>query len=424
MFLDVSRNQQEKLEETGITLMLDALSKFTLTHLNSGVFLQEKIRSIAKQNEIIVGFDILRRETKDGESQYRVVAALDDKNINELEEDVAVRSYYDLVRVEAPHFKMETHADGRHQMVAYPILDNNRNIAGIIALDVSMARQDEIFAANIQKAYIMLFGVVILIGALLVRQAKVIDYAVLYKRLKEVDQMKDDFVGMAAHELRTPLTIIRGYTDILAGSKRLTKTDRQMTTNIEASSEHLNQMIGDILDVSRLQQGRLSFKMKSVQPKDVIHGIVESLKYTANKKGLELLYEAGETPAIKVDVDRLKQVLINIIGNAVKYTPEGSVTVTSYIEDIEKEMCVIRVSDTGIGISAEDKEKLFSRFYRVRSKETEEIRGTGLGLWITKEIVTQMQGKISVESIKGKGTDFVLSFPIFKDKGSQESAGK
>ena len=73
-------------------------------------------------------------------------------------------------------------------------------------------------------------------------------------------------------------------------------------------------------------------------------------------------------------------------------------------------MCIIRVSDTGIGISAEDQEKLFSRFYRVKSKETESIRGTGLGLWITKEIITQMKGKISVESIKGKGTDFILSF--------------
>ncbi|MCK5027339.1 MAG: HAMP domain-containing histidine kinase, partial [Candidatus Pacebacteria bacterium] len=413
MFLDVSRNQQETLEEVGITLMLDTLSKFTLPYLNNGDFLQEKIISIAKQNDIIVGFDILRRETEDKEKQYRVIAALDGKNIDELEEDIMARSFYDLVSMEAPYFKMETHADGRHQMVAYPILDSDRNIAGIIALDISMAEQDRTFASNIQKAYIMLFGVVILIGALLIRQAKVIDYAVLYKRLKEIDQMKDDFVSMAAHELRTPLTIIRGYTDMLASSKRMTETDRQMTTNIEVSAKHLNQMIGDILDVSRLQQGRLSFDMKIMHPNDVIHEVVESLKYTANKKGLELTYEPRETSMIEVDLDRLKQVLINIVGNSVKYTPEGSVTVTSYNE---KDMCMIRVSDTGIGISSEDQEKLFSRFYRVRSKETEEIRGTGLGLWITKEIVTQMKGKITVESIKGKGTDFIISFPTFEDK--------
>ena len=99
----------------------------------------------------------------------------------------------------------------------------------------------------------------------------------------------------------------------------------------------------------------------------------------------------------------------NIIGNAVKYTLKGKVTVTSYVE---RDTYIIRVSDTGIGISAEDQKKLFTRFYRVKSKETDSIRGTGLGLWITRNIINQMEGNISVESIKGKGTDFVISFPI------------
>ena len=146
-------------------------------------------------------------------------------------------------------------------------------MTGVQTCALPISRQDSIFAANIQNAYITLAFIILLIGALLIRQAKVIDYAVLYKRLKEVDQMKDDFISMAAHELRTPLTIIRGYTDMLADSKNITETDRQMTSNIEASANHLNQMIGDILDVSRLQQGRLSFNIKIMQPKEIINEI-------------------------------------------------------------------------------------------------------------------------------------------------------
>ena len=161
-----------------------------------------------------------------------------------------------------------------------------------------------------------------------------------------------------------------------------------------------------------MQQGRLSFNLQIIQPEDSISSVVESLTYTANQKGLQVSYDMKNSARILVDKDRLKQVLINLVGNAVKYTPKGSVTVTSYSEG---DIYMIRVSDTGIGISAEEQKKLFTRFYRIRSKETENIRGTGLGLWITKEIVSQMGGQLAVESIKGKGTDFIASFPIVKD---------
>ena len=117
-FLDVSRNQQEELEQGGIAIMLDTLSKFLLPNLDNGDFLQEKLEAIAEQNNTIVGFDILKREMHGGFVQYRTVAALDNKDIGEFEEEFALVDYYKQVSIEAPYFKREFHADGRHEIVA------------------------------------------------------------------------------------------------------------------------------------------------------------------------------------------------------------------------------------------------------------------------------------------------------------------
>ena len=110
-----------------------------------------------------------------------------------------------------------------------------------------------------------------------------------------------------------------------------------------------------------------------------------------------------------VDPARLKQVLVNLVGNAVKYTLKGSVSVRQYEE---KGRVCLRVSDTGLGMSAEERARLFEKFYRIKTDETKDIRGTGLGLWITEKIVREMQGTISVESIKGVGSHFIVSFPL------------
>ena len=404
-FLNVAANHQEKLEQDRIGLTQDIFVGFASSFMDNPEFLQKKIERIKEQNSTIADFKVLKRIGED----YKIIASLDLEEVGKIDENIGRIDSYNLARSGEYLIFPTSESDGRHWQAVRAIMDDSSNAIGIMYTDVSMAHIDALLTRNIKSAYSFLIFIIIIIGILLIRQAKVIDYAVLYKRLKEVDQMKDDFIGMAAHELRTPLTIIRGYTEMLTGSKRLTESDRQLTANIEASSEHLNQMISDILDVSRLQQGRLSFKLQETTPSSLIEEVVESLKYTAEKKGLDLRYEKKEAALISIDSDRLKQILINIIGNAVKYTPEGGVTVTTHVE---KNKLYIRVSDTGIGISAEDQKKLFTRFYRVKSRETDSIRGTGLGLWITRNIINQMNGNISVESIKGKGTDFIISFPI------------
>lgn len=408
-FLKVAMDNQERLEQDRIGLMQDIFVGFASLFMDNPQLLQEQIEDIQRQNNTIVDFKVLK---KIGD-EYRIIASMDTQEIGKIDDDARRNLNYNWALSGGYLIFPTKEHDGRHWHAVRSIVDDSANTVGIMYTDISLEHIDELFKEKIKSAYYFLIIIVIAIGVLLVRQAKVIDYAVLYKRLKDVDQMKDDFISMAAHELRTPLTIIRGYTEMLGDSKRLTENDRQMTRNIEQSATSLNALIGDILDVSRLQQGRLGFDLKDIQPGSLIQDVVESLKYTAEQKGLKLTYQKKDAATIKVDTDRLKQILINIIGNAVKYTPTGSVTVTSYIED---KLLVMRVSDTGIGISAEEQQKLFSRFYRIRSKETEDIRGTGLGLWITKKIITQMNGTVSVESIKGKGTDFIISFQIVTTK--------
>jgi signal transduction histidine kinase len=407
-FLSVSVDNQERLEQERIGSMQDIFVEFAPLFLNDSSFLKQRINRIKEQNTNIVDFKILKKTS----SGYEVSVSLNDKEVGKIDDDPLRTAGYDLALSGKFYIVPFQQEDGRHWIATRGFSGVGTSTGQwILYNDISMASVDALFNSNKQGAYIMLSFIILAIGFLLMRQARVLDYAVLYKRLKEVDQMKDDFVSMAAHELRTPLTIIRGYTEMLTESKHLTEDDLKLTANIENSANHLNQLIGDILDVSRLQQGRLSFKLIPTQPVGIIDPIVESLKYTAKQKGLTLEYTKKEDGTINVDTDRLKQILINVVGNAVKYTPTGGVTVTSYVE---KDQYVVRVSDTGIGISAEDQKNLFARFYRVKSKETEDIRGTGLGLWITKEIITQMNGIIYVESIKGKGTDFILSFPLVK----------
>ncbi|MDO8520644.1 MAG: HAMP domain-containing sensor histidine kinase, partial [bacterium] len=181
--------------------------------------------------------------------------------------------------------------------------------------------------------------------------------------------------------------------------------------NIDHSASQLNSLIGDILDVAKLQEGRMSFKLAPLDVSESLASVVDSFMKPAQDKSLALSYTKAPLPLVSIDPDRFRQVAINLVGNAIKYTPKGEVRVTAKVEG---ERVSIRVSDTGMGISAEEQKSLFQKFYRVKNEETREITGTGLGLWITSQIVKQMAGTIGVESIKGKGTDFIISFPVVK----------
>jgi len=220
---------------------------------------------------------------------------------------------------------------------------------------------------------------------------------------------------MASHELRSPLASIRGYVElILDGEENLSSKQKEYANRVDMSAKQLNELVSDMLDVSRIEQGRMEFSYTDFDIGEVISEVVYAFTRVAEKKGLTLKkLQEGGPKEIVVHLDRMKvhRVLVNLVSNAIKYTPKGGVVI-SY--QAKGNMVSIRVSDSGLGISKEDQEKLFTKFHRIASVGTEHIAGTGLGLWLTRAIIRKLQGKITVESIKDVGTHFIVTLPIVR----------
>lgn len=293
-------------------------------------------------------------------------------------------------------------------------INNSNGQDLVIKTSLSLKEVDEAFQANLNYAYWMLALVSLVLILLVTNYARLSRYVFLFNKVKEVDEMKDDFISMASHELRTPLTAISGYIDLLSSRENSFRDDeKKYLSNIKTSTDRLKNLVNDILEVSRLEQNRVPFNLVEFSVAGFLEKIVDSFQPSAKEKMLELSFKNSltENDLILADSARLEQVLINLIGNAIKYTPQGKVEVSSF----EKEGRIfVSVEDTGLGISAEGQKNLFAKFYRVKTAQTEKIIGTGLGLWITKQLVEKMKGNISVESIEGKGTKFIVFFPKVK----------
>ena len=229
----------------------------------------------------------------------------------------------------------------------------------------------------------------------------------------EADRAKSEFVSTVSHELRTPMTAIKGYTDLLHAEAAGPLTDEQtrFLTTIKSNTDRLTALISDLLDISRMETGRVRFEPRPLQIGEVVADVVNALAAHAESKGLDLSYEvAAGLPDVMGDHNRLNQVLTNLISNAIRYTPEGGEIDVSVYE-VERAVRV-DVSDTGIGIAPEDMAHLFERFYRADHPLVQETRGTGLGLSIVKMFVEMHGGRVWVESDPGQGSTFTFILPI------------
>lgn len=410
-FLKITRENQNKLERNRISILEETFALFAGDHMRDPEYLSERITALGKNNETMRNFQVLGPRL--GET-YPVIASL---HSDELDMGPEIDNLSTFLLGSASGNPRETYATSYFveserywRGVRAITATSSSETIGYIVVDLSMSQADALMRKNMRNAYGLLGLIILLIIIMLARQARIIDYATLYQRLKEVDQMKDDFVSMAAHELRTPLTAIRGYANLLQGVKDISETHQRDIEMIDASARDLASLVDDILDVARIQEGRMSFTKTSIDVKALLLSIVAPLHNVAQGKGLALRVEIPDTlPFLNTDEKRIKQVFNNIIGNALKYTFTGEVVVSA---NVIQNHLMVRVSDTGIGISSDDQKSLFQKFYRVKSKETEDVRGTGLGLWITHQIVKEMGGIINVESIKGKGTDFIVTLPL------------
>ena len=261
----------------------------------------------------------------------------------------------------------------------------------------------------------MLAGTLIIVLTLVAFNSRLFQYALLARRLKEVDQMKDEFISMASHELRAPITAVRGYLSmILDGSVGpISESSKKILQVVADSSKRLADLVEDLLEVSRIEQGRMKMTLEPVDVQEIISASITELAISAKEKKLELQEQKweGELPKISADKDRMRQIIVNLLSNAIKYTLSGSVAITTLVKEGFVE---IRIRDTGIGMAAQEREHLFEKFYRVKNDKTAKIVGTGLGLWITKQLIEIQKGSIRVDSIENVGTEIILQFPIIK----------
>ncbi len=233
-------------------------------------------------------------------------------------------------------------------------------------------------------------------------------------REAEVERLKNEFISTVSHELRTPMTSIKGYTDLLflgmAGG--LTDAQRSFLQIIKSNADRLTALVNDILDISRIETGRLRLSIESLDMAELISGVVTSFREQYRDKGITLVWEEPDgLPGVRGDATRVTQVLSNLVANAWHYTPEGGqVTVTAHTAD---GFVQVDVADTGIGIAPEDLARVFDRFYRADHPVVQEAGGTGLGLSIVKMFVEMLGGEIWVESEEGSGSTFSLTLPLF-----------
>ena len=229
---------------------------------------------------------------------------------------------------------------------------------------------------------------------------------------ESLNRAKSEFLANMSHELRTPLNSIIGFSDLLliGSSGELNDKQTRYARNISNSGKDLLNIINDILDLSKIEAGKMILNYEDVSLKQTIDEIVKTLAPLSSKKDQSLETSHIGDVVIQADKGKLKQILLNLIGNAIKFTPSGgSISISSYLKD---DMANIQIKDTGIGISPEDQKKLFEPFKQLDSNLSREHTGTGLGLSLVKKLVELHNGTVSVESETEKGSTFTVSLPI------------
>lgn len=232
-------------------------------------------------------------------------------------------------------------------------------------------------------------------------------------RDRQVDRMKSEFVSLVSHELRTPITSIMGYMDMVLDGDAgpLNGEQRQYLEIAQKNTNRLSSLVGDLLDVSRLESGAVQLKFATVDIRELVTEVLQLLGPVIRKKEQAITQELPiDLPPVSGDSDRLTQVITNLISNAHKYTPAGGTLAVS-AKALDSKI-VLEVRDTGVGLSPEEQARLFTKFFRADNPATKKVGGTGLGLWITRSLVEMHGGAITVESEPGKGSAFSFTLPV------------
>jgi len=232
-------------------------------------------------------------------------------------------------------------------------------------------------------------------------------------RLKKLERMRVDFVANVTHEIKTPLTAILGFVETLQdGAIEDRETAKKFLSTIARHAERLNRLVEDLLTISNTELGELHFSFESVALSGIAQSVLHMIQQKTGEKKIRIASAIPEDlPPIRADRDRLSQILINVLDNAVKFAPEGG-TVSLSAAPAGGSEVVVKIADTGIGIPRDEIPRLGERFYRVDKTRSRELGGTGLGLSIVKHLMTAHKGRMEIESQLGRGTTVSLYFPI------------
>jgi len=232
-----------------------------------------------------------------------------------------------------------------------------------------------------------------------------------------LDKAKSEFVSIASHQLRTPITVVKGYSSMLLEGTfgAIPEKAKGALEKIFESSNRLVMMITDFLTLSRIERGKMEYNFQKVNFREMVNNIMDEFKAIniREKKGLDLSLEIAEEKdwTLILDSDKIRQVIYNIIENAMKYTAKGFIKVSSY-KTPDKSRAVLKVQDSGIGINKESLGKIFQKFTQANERIEINIRGVGLGLYLAQEIIKAHQGRIWAESEgQGKGSTFYIELP-------------
>ena len=391
-------------------------------------FIQTKLKILMRANIDIMELAVLKPEG----DNFKVIASSKDQEIGVIKES----RYYSLaysqplnngLAADSRSLSKDSNynefteaglATERFWLVAMPMRDSNGGRQALLTVRLSSKIVDELTAYNKNLSIYLLIGTVLVVIMFLLVTVRMWDYVFLYQKMKTVDRMKDEFISITSHELRAPVEGMKGHISLILDGT-LGKISSKIKHSLEAAygaAGRLSVLIEDLLDVSRLEQGRVKMNLKPTNINKIIISTMAELRLEADKKQLALNYEpSGDLPLINIDSNRFKQVLNNLINNALKYTPQGSVEIVVNAKHYG-EILELRVKDTGLGMTGEEQARLFEKFYRAKNEKTKKIAGTGLGLWITRQLVELMHGTILVESIKNVGTQVTLQFPVVKEE--------
>ncbi|OGM32000.1 hypothetical protein A2803_02830 [Candidatus Woesebacteria bacterium RIFCSPHIGHO2_01_FULL_44_21] len=264
----------------------------------------------------------------------------------------------------------------------------------------------------------IILGVVVVFGVLLVRSVrKEVDQRrqleVLNKRLEELDKQKDEFLSIASHELRAPMTAVKGYISMVQGGDggEIPVEAQKLLLEATVETDRMVRLVNNMLNVARIEEGRMVYEIGRVNLGEVVKRVFNEFNFDAQNKALQYIYTPNTETSdlVEVDVDRIHEVVANLINNAIKYTDSGKVEVR--LTNLTSGTIRFEVEDTGPGITPDELGKLFQKFYRAGSYVGKTM-GTGLGLYISKLLVEKFGGKIGVTSEKGKGSLFWFELPV------------